>query len=78
MYNLKKQKENGLVYNRFRNLPAERSGLLLAILQMYRLVRENLKKGGCDYVHSIIYHRLVGFCVPDVRARQARKILIDV
>ena len=34
----KKQEKNGFVYNRFRNLHAERLGLLLAVFQMYRLV----------------------------------------
>ena len=38
---------------------------------MYRLVRNNLK-GGRDYVHNIVCHRLGGVCVPDVRTRQAR------
>lgn len=41
---------------------------------MYRLVRENLK-GGKDYVHSIVYGGLGDVRVPDVRARQAGKIL---
>lgn len=61
MYNLKKQKENGLVYNRFRNLPAERSGLLLAILQMYRLVRENLKKEAVTMYTALFIIGLVVF-----------------
>ena len=54
---------------------AERLGLLLAVFQMYRLVRKDLR-GGRDYVHNIVYHQLGGFCVSDVRAHQARKILV--
>ena len=50
---------------------AERLSLLLAVLQMYRLVRKDLR-GGRDYVHNIVYHQLGGFCVPDVRTHQAR------
>lgn len=39
LYNLiKKEEKNGFVFNWIRDLPVERLGLLLAVLQMYQLV----------------------------------------
>ena len=56
-----KRKKNGFVYNRVCNLPVERHRLLLALLQVHRLVRENLRKGKIIMYTALFIISLVMF-----------------